>query len=1194
MKHISVFIILLLSLPVVAQKDILLPVCQHGLYGYIDKTGVVKIPLVYDFALDFKKSNFAIVAKRGRYGVINRIGDVVIPLKEDKIEALSDSVFAIEKKGKWALVNAKNEHLTAYGMDGCSVFDNKLLKFRLGNRYGLISYAGKLIVPPFYSSFFLNDELILVKGYENYGLWTIKGEKLLDTIYDEINIKNRWLVFIENAGKMGYYSLKNKKLIAPQWKDLHIVNSDTENSLNYAGHYFIIAQSDSLLGLYSWVSDSLIMNPKYAAFSGVGITGFIAYSENDKVGLINANGVHLTEPLYDKIYYLGGDCFAIKKNKRIGMVDSLGNQKVYPKYDEITYLQDNSNGNGLFSYTLHSKKGLLSVDSVELTKPLYDELSTLNGKILAFKIGIQFGIIDENGFELIKPIFTKVCAFQLPIHYVYNNSLVGLLSSDGKLLAKPIYAKVSNIDNTFKLYRNTSLDIVTISDNSKLIDSVHYDNVPSVKVNIRNEPVVIPSSFVPFMFLQSDFKFYFSQQENKWGLRDENNSNKITIKPMFNKVKTFPDSRYGLVFVDSDTSFYEIDGCRFYTLSRCGLVDMKLGLMILEPNFINISMSDFIISHDNLARVVNANGEMGYVTGRGDVYCRSFGFVDRLHDGAARINMGGELAISEIEDETSLVSLNDFIRGFSCKLKCADNRTKKTFLSGKAFVKCMDGNWGYLYYNERALLYFNNFNWIGDAARNGAIVDRNGRRGFMSAVNRVVTLENMDYVRYLTSKQGDDYYVVQRKQLQYGFLNADGVPLTDLVYDDAYAFSDGMAAVCLKNKWGFINEEGELAIDTIYERVGSFSEGLAPIKHGRKWGFIDKNGNIVIQPRYNRCGNFVEGKAWVRKGGSNYYINPNGEAIGSASFLKCTDYKNGFAIAYGRKGIGVINDVGEWLVEPKYSRVRVLPSSDNLLLVSKGRKQGVVSADNEKITALKYSAVKDPSEGLIAVRRLARWGFLDEKGNAVISCKYEKANSFANNRAAVMVDRKWGVVNKSGKMVIPAIYNAISDFSEGLAMAQTDRFAVIIDTNGNIRVDSLNATIVAVFKEGKALVKDKSRNYYYIDSKGKKLLGMNFYDGEPFNRGCAKVKTGSGWGIIDSIGKVIATPLFGKINDFRNGIALVSVNSTKGVCDIYGNVFVDPKYHSVEMVDNDIIRVERNGKVGYVKLSGECIWELSK
>jgi hypothetical protein len=100
------------------------------------------------------------------------------------------------------------------------------------------------------------------------------------------------------------------------------------------------------------------------------------------------------------------------------------------------------------------------------------------------------------------------------------------------------------------------------------------------------------------------------------------------------------------------------------------------------------------------------------------------------------------------------------------------------------------------------------------------------------------------------------------------FFNTNGEQITPFMFNDAYGFSEGLAAVQGEDgKWGFVDPEANVVIPIEFSQVGSFSDGLAAVgisktieldppfeyyghiiteQHIRYWGFIDKSGEVVI------------------------------------------------------------------------------------------------------------------------------------------------------------------------------------------------------------------------------------------------------------------------------------------------------------------------------------------------------------
>ena len=100
-------------------------------------------------------------------------------------------------------------------------------------------------------------------------------------------------------------------------------------------------------------------------------------------------------------------------------------------------------------------------------------------------------------------------------------------------------------------------------------------------------------------------------------------------------------------------------------------------------------------------------------------------------------------------------------------------------------------------------------------------------------------------MRFTVPQAGNVPMMVRDKENKYGFITLSG-RLTDLKYDEAYAFSDGAAAVSEGGLWGFIDTEGNYIIRPQYKKVTSFSEGKADVwVDDSGWHIIDKNNTRI-------------------------------------------------------------------------------------------------------------------------------------------------------------------------------------------------------------------------------------------------------------------------------------------------------------------------------------------------------------
>ncbi|MGJ5817845.1 WG repeat-containing protein [Paludibaculum fermentans] len=98
---------------------------------------------------------------------------------------------------------------------------------------------------------------------------------------------------------------------------------------------------------------------------------------------------------------------------------------------------------------------------------------------------------------------------------------------------------------------------------------------------------------------------------------------------------------------------------------------------------------------------------------------------------------------------------------------------------------------------------------------------------------------------------------------RFRIIDKTGRPVSELRFDGARDFSEGLAAVRLGELWGYADKSGHIAIEPQFEYSGEFSQGRAAVSVNGKWGFIDRSGAFVIPPRFESAAAFSDGRAVV-------------------------------------------------------------------------------------------------------------------------------------------------------------------------------------------------------------------------------------------------------------------------------------------------------------------------------------------
>jgi len=110
-----------------------------------------------------------------------------------------------------------------------------------------------------------------------------------------------------------------------------------------------------------------------------------------------------------------------------------------------------------------------------------------------------------------------------------------------------------------------------------------------------------------------------------------------------------------------------------------------------------------------------------------------------------------------------------------------------------------------------------------------------------------------------------------------GYIEKSGKVFISAQFDEAYYFSEGLAAVRKGKLWGYIDKTGNFLIEPQFDLTTPFSEGLAAVNKGGKWGYVDKTGRMPINPQFDVAGDFVDGLAMVWLGKNMGYILPTGK-----------------------------------------------------------------------------------------------------------------------------------------------------------------------------------------------------------------------------------------------------------------------------------------------------------------------------
>ncbi|MBO5720670.1 MAG: WG repeat-containing protein, partial [Bacteroidales bacterium] len=271
---------------------------------------------------------------------------------------------------------------------------------------------------------------------------------------------------------------------------------------------------------------------------------------------------------------------------------------------------------------------------------------------------------------------------------------------------------------------------------------------------------------------------------------------------------------------------------------------------------------------------------------------------------------------------------------------------------------------------------------------------------------------------------------------KYGLINKEGNEVVPPIYDELFFTSEnGIIKVKSNNKYGYIDFNGNYITEIKYDDACDFCDGMAMVniggtlnKRGRitggKYGFINVLGDEIVKVKYNNANPYDGGLATVKEDSYWIIIDKSGKKIGDKTFEQLGVFSNGRA-SYNEMGkYGYIDNNGNKLIDVRYDYA--MPYSEGIARVKHGWSWGYININCENVTYFDFQEAGDFKDGIAKVKKNSKWGYIDKSGKEIVPIKYTTIAEFDKNGIAkVKVGLKWGLISKSGEEIVSAKYQSI-------------------------------------------------------------------------------------------------------------------------------------------------------------------------
>ena len=422
----------------------LCPVQVNGKWGYINTTGNVAIPCVYEDAYNFKNEGVAVVKQKGKYGLINKRGEILVPCVKsdyDYVPLPHDGVICIyiENLEETKCIDVSGNHLFAISgrVGDFSEGVATITSYKEEGKYsiGVINKSGEYIIPEgiysHISAFHYGVAEVSSETTGKRGFINRQGEAVVPLKYDSFYASYPSPVACAIIGdKYGYVDIRNGKELYPITLDKKSI--DTHYLDKYTDNMFIFSIGEDIY-IYNLENCKLFRSSRYKDIYHYS-DGLCCVSDKNsgKIGFIDKEGklaipCVFNEPSY--VYKFHGNTCAMSNI----MINRQGNiVREIPKHSGYSHYQYD---NGYYTETYDSR-----------TENLLDNNGNIIYSCFRIELNDDFPIAVRRNSDG-KWGFIDKCG-KLVIPYQFNDSYIFY---DGlAILDEPITKKTSQRTSSSK------------------------------------------------------------------------------------------------------------------------------------------------------------------------------------------------------------------------------------------------------------------------------------------------------------------------------------------------------------------------------------------------------------------------------------------------------------------------------------------------------------------------------------------------------------------------------------------------------------------------------------------------------------------------------------------------------------------------------------------------------------------------
>lgn len=323
--------------------------------GFINLHGEIVIPIGYEnFTFESFCEGLAIINHDSKSGFIDYTGNIVIPLVFDFVESFNIGLAKVRIDNKYGFIDKKGSVIVPIIYDDVELFENGVSIVKNDSKYGLIDLKGKVVIPVKYDILKRSDQLdesyseslkkqvrIIAKYNFEYELFDCFGNCIIQKDkYSSMEFCVSGLIKVSNtkevlSGPYGDYDDN------PSYDNFRYEKQYSFGYINPYGkvivpvEYFgVSGEKNGIIsnfincynyGVYDVNLNEIVIPIVYKSIQILGDGLLKVQNGNDKYGYIDLNNKIVIPIMFDEIGTFHENKSIFVLNERRGYIDKLGN-----------------------------------------------------------------------------------------------------------------------------------------------------------------------------------------------------------------------------------------------------------------------------------------------------------------------------------------------------------------------------------------------------------------------------------------------------------------------------------------------------------------------------------------------------------------------------------------------------------------------------------------------------------------------------------------------------------------------------------------------------------------------------------------------------------------------------------------------------------------------------------------------------